>query len=113
MKAAISDTSPFAGSSYFFYDMNLKMNYKLGDKDRLYLSGYYGKDEFNFGNIEDGFSVDMPWGNGIAALRWNHLFSSRLFMNVTGTYTNYLFKFGSAQDQFRFELNSGIVLNQI
>ena len=108
MKAAISDTSPFAGSSYFFYDMNLKMNYKLGDKDRLYLSGYYGKDEFNFGNIEDGFSVDMPWGNGIAALRWNHLFSSRLFMNVTGTYTNYLFKFGSAQDQFRFELNSGI-----
>lgn len=108
MKAAISDTSPFAGSSYFFYDMNLKMNYKLGDKDRLYLSGYYGKDEFKFGNIEDGFSVDMPWGNGIAALRWNHLFSSRLFMNVTGTYTNYLFKFGSAQDQFRFELNSGI-----
>jgi hypothetical protein len=108
MKAAISDTSPFAGSSYFFYDMNLKMNYKLGDKDRLYLSGYYGKDEFNFGNIEDGFSVDMPWGNGIAALRWNHLFSSRLFMNVTGTYTNYLFEFGSAQDQFRFELNSGI-----
>ena len=108
MKAAISDTSPFAGSSYFFYDMNLKMNYKLGDKDRLYLSGYYGKDEFNFGNIEDGFSVDMPWGNGIAALRWNHLFSSRLFMNVTGTYTKYLFKFGSAQDQFRFELNSGI-----
>jgi len=108
MKAAISDTSPFAGSSYFFYDMNLKMNYKLGDKDRLYLSGYYGKDEFNFGNIEDGFSVDMPWGNGIAALRWNHLFSSRLFMSATGTYTNYLFKFGSAQDQFRFELNSGI-----
>lgn len=108
MKAAISDTSPLAGSSYFFYDMNLKMNYKLGDKDRLYLSGYYGKDEFIFGNIEDGFSVDMPWGNGIAALRWNHLFSSRLFMNVTGTYTNYLFKFGSAQDQFRFELNSGI-----
>jgi hypothetical protein len=108
MKAAISDTSPFAGSSYFFYDMNLKMNYKLGDKDRLYLSGYYGKDEFIFGNIEDGFSVDMPWGNGIAALRWNHLFSSRLFMNVTGTYTNYLFEFGSAQDQFRFELNSGI-----
>lgn len=108
MKAAISDTSPLAGSSYFFYDMNLKMNYKLGDKDRLYLSGYYGKDEFIFGNIEDGFSVDMPWGNGIAALRWNHLFSSRLFMNVTGTYTNYLFEFGSAQDQFRFELNSGI-----
>ena len=62
MKAAIPDTSPFAGSSYFFYDLNLKMNYKLGDKDKLYLSGYYGKDEFTYGNQEDDFTVRMPWG---------------------------------------------------
>ncbi|MFT6501700.1 MAG: hypothetical protein ACJASQ_001816 [Crocinitomicaceae bacterium] len=108
MKAAIADSSPFYGTSYFFYDLNLKMNYKLGEKDRIYLSGYYGKDEFSFGNVEDDFTVDMPWGNGIAALRWNHLFSSKLFMNVTSTFTDYMFKFGSAQDEFRFELNSGI-----
>ncbi len=108
MKAAIPDTSPFAGSSYFFYDLNLKMNYKLGDKDKLYLSGYYGKDEFTYGNQEDDFTVRMPWGNGIASLRWNHLFSSKLFMNVTGTFTDYLFSFGSEQDQFQFQLNSGI-----
>ncbi|NRA11374.1 MAG: carboxypeptidase-like regulatory domain-containing protein [Crocinitomicaceae bacterium] len=108
MKAAISDSSPFYGTSYFFYDLNLKMNYKLGDKDRIYLSGYYGKDEFSFGNVEDDFTVDMPWGNGIGALRWNHLFSSKLFMNVTTTFTDYMFKFGSAQDEFRFELKSGI-----
>jgi hypothetical protein len=108
MKAAIPDDSPFAGSSYFFYDLNFKANYKLGEKDRIFLSGYYGKDEFSFGNIEDDFSVKMPWGNGIAALRWNHLFSSKLFMNVTGTFTDYLFKFGSEQDQFKVELKSGI-----
>lgn len=108
MKAAIPDDSPFAGSSYFFYDLNMKMNYKLGDKDRIYLSGYYGKDEFSFGNKEDDFNVRMPWGNGIAALRWNHLFNSKLFMNVTGTFTDYEFRFGSEQDQFRFELKSGI-----
>lgn len=108
MKAAISDDSPFFGTSYFFYDLNLKMNYKLGEKDRIYLSGYYGKDEFSFNNVEDDFTVDMPWGNGIAALRWNHLFSSKLFMNVTTTFTDYMFKFGSAQDEFRFELKSGI-----
>ena len=108
MKAAIADSSPFYGTSYFFYDLNLKMNYKLGEKDRIYLSGYYGKDEFSFGNVEDDFTVDMPWGNGIAALRWNHLFSSKLFMNVTTTFTDYMFKFGSAQDEFRFELKSGI-----
>lgn len=108
MKAAIPDSSPFAGSSYFFYDLNLKMNYKLGKKDKIFLSSYYGKDEFSFGNTDDGFQVDMPWGNGIVALRWNHLFSSKLFMNVTGTFTDYLFSFGSEQDQFRFELKSGI-----
>jgi hypothetical protein len=108
MKAFINDTSPFAGSSYFFYDLNLKMNYKLGEKDRIYLSGYYGKDEFNFRDPDGDFNANMPWGNGIAALRWNHLFSNKLFMNVTGTFTDYLFSFGSEQDEFRFRLESGI-----
>ena len=107
MKAAIPDDSPFAGTSYYFYDLNLKMNYSLGDKDRVFLSGYYGKDEFSFGNLDDNFQVDMPWGNSIAALRWNHLFSSRLFMNVTATFTDYKFTFQSSQDQFIFALNSG------
>lgn len=108
MKAAIPDDSPFAGTSYYFYDFNLKANYELGTKDKLFLSGYYGKDVFTFGNRDDDFTVDMPWGNGIAALRWNHLYSSKLFMNVTATYSNYLFKFGSEQDQFKFEMKSGI-----
>jgi len=108
MKAAISDTSPFAGSSYYFYDVNAKFNYKISDKDRIFLSGYYGKDVFSFQDRDGGFGADMPWGNGIAALRWNHLFSNKLFMNVTGTFSDYMFKFGSSQDQFRFELASGV-----
>ena len=108
LKAAISDTSPFAGSSYFFYDFNAKLNYKLSAKDRIYLSGYYGKDVFNFSDKKGGFGANMPWGNGIAALRWNHLFTDKLFMNVTTTFSDYMFKFGSQQDEFRFELASGI-----
>lgn len=108
MKAAISDTSPFAGSSYYFYDVNAKFNYKISDKDRIFLSGYYGKDVFSFQDRNGGFGADMPWGNGIVALRWNHLFSNKLFMNVTGTFSDYMFKFGSSQDQFRFELASGV-----
>lgn len=108
MKAAIPKSSPFAGTSYYFYDFNLKANYKLGEKDRIYLAGYYGRDEFSFGNTEDDFNVKMPWGNGVASLRWNHLFSNKLFLNTTATYSNYLFKFGSEQDQFRFQINSGI-----
>ena len=108
MKAAIPDTSPFAGSSYYFYDVNAKFNYKLSDKDRIFLSGYYGKDVFNFTDRDGGFGADMPWGNGIVALRWNHLFTNKLFMNVTSTFSDYMFKFGSKQDQFRFELTSGV-----
>jgi hypothetical protein len=108
MKAAIPDSSPFAGTSYFFYDFNIKANYKLTDKDKVFLSGYFGKDVFSFGSATDDFGVDMPWGNGIAALRWNHLFNSKLFMNATATFTDYNFSFGSEQDQFRFSLFSGI-----
>ena len=108
MKAAIPDTSPFAGTSYFFYDFNLKLNYKITKKDRVFLSGYYGKDVFSFGDTKSNFNVKMPWGNGIAAFRWNHLFNPKLFMNVTGTFTDYMFKFGSNQDQFRFSLTSGV-----
>jgi len=108
MKAAIKKDSPFAGTSYYFYDFNAKANYKFGEKDRIYLAGYYGKDEFSYGNKDSDFNVKMPWGNAVASLRWNHLFSSKLFLNTTATYSNYQFKFGSEQDQFRFQINSGI-----
>jgi len=108
VKAAIPDTSPFAGSGYFFYDLNAKFNYKLSDKDRIYLSAYYGKDIFSFKDNEGGFKVEMPWGNGIAALRWNHLFSSKLFMNTTLSVSDYNFEFASTQDEFRVALTSGI-----
>lgn len=108
MKAFINDTSPFAGSGYYFYDFNFKANYKLGPKDHVYVSAYYGKDEFSFDNREDDFKVTMPWGNGVGALRWNHLFSSKLFMNLSATFSDYQFSFGSQQDEFIFKLTSGI-----
>jgi hypothetical protein len=108
MKAFSKKSSAFYGSSYYFYDLNAKLNYRLGPKDKIYLSGYYGKDLFNFGNKDEDFSVKMPWGNGIAAFRWNHQFNSKLFMNTTATMTDYLFSFGSQQDKFKFELKSGI-----
>jgi hypothetical protein len=108
MKAAIPDSSAFSGSGYYFYDLNLKLNYKLGEKDRIFLSGYYGKDQFTFGNKDDNFKVNMPWGNGIAALRWNHLFTNKLFLNLTTTFSDYKFSFGSEQDQFKIALNSGV-----
>lgn len=71
-------------STLYFYDLNLKANYRLGDKDRLYLSGYFGKDKFGF---SDDFGFD--WGNTTGTLRWNHLFNDKLFLNSTALFSDY------------------------
>lgn len=107
-KPLIKKSSPYRGTSYYFYDLNFKANYRLGKNDRIFLSSYYGKDEFSFGNSAEDFTVKMPWGNGIVALRWNHIFSSKLFMNVTGTLTDYRFSFDSQVEDFKVLISSGI-----
>jgi hypothetical protein len=104
----VADTSVFAGSGYYFYDMNAKINYRLSDNDRLYLSGYYGKDVFTFSNQEDGISMSIPWGNATASLRWNHLFSDRLFANTTLIFSDYQFDIKLSQNNFDLRLFSGI-----
>ncbi|HMG15376.1 MAG TPA: TonB-dependent receptor [Saprospiraceae bacterium] len=71
-------------SSLYFYDLNLKANYKINDKNRVYLSGYFGKDDLGLGGI---FGID--YGNSTATARWNHIFNSRLFSNTTLIYSNY------------------------
>ncbi len=74
-------------SSLYFYDLNLKANYQLGAKDRLFLSGYFGKDHFGFSDI---FGFD--WGNRTGTLRWNHTFSDKLFSNTSLIYSEYNYK---------------------
>ncbi|MCB0790149.1 MAG: TonB-dependent receptor [Flavobacteriales bacterium] len=105
----IPDTSAFAGSGYYFYDLNAKMNYRLSDKDRFYLSGYFGRDVFTFktGNPDDP-TFKIPWGNATVAARWNHVFGPKLFMNATATFSDYNFEFKAEQENFDFSLFSGI-----
>ncbi|PJB15269.1 MAG: TonB-dependent receptor [Flavobacteriales bacterium CG_4_9_14_3_um_filter_32_8] len=104
----ISDSSKFKGSNYYFYDLNAKFNWIVSEKDRLYLSGYFGRDVFTFKNSDDGFGMSTPWGNTIASLRWNHLFNNKLFLNTSVIYTDYQFEVGLEQDQFEFRLYSGV-----
>lgn len=96
------------GSGYYFYDLNAKMNFRLGPKDRLFLSGYFGRDVFDFRNRERAFNTSIPWGNSTATLRWNHVFNRRLFANTTLVYNDYKFKFDASQNDFRIMLSSGI-----
>ena len=93
---------------YYFYDMNAKVNYKISEKDRLYASTYFGDDVFKFSNTENTFKAKIPWGNRTATVRWNHLFSDKLFMNTTAVYNRYDFQFGGAQQTFNIKLTSGI-----
>lgn len=104
----VDSESRAAGNSYYFYDLNTKINYRLSDKDRLFLSGYFGRDVFNFNNTESGFKVRIPWGNATGSLRWNHLFSDRMFMNTSLIFSDYKFEFNATQQQFDFGLFSGI-----
>lgn len=108
MKAFVPESSNFFGSSYFFHDYTAKLNYRLSKRDKIYISGYFGKDNFVFNNVKDDFKVEMPWGNATGVIRWNHVFGEKLFMNVSGVFTDYNFQFNSAQDEFRFNLYSGV-----
>ncbi|HVF96623.1 MAG TPA: TonB-dependent receptor, partial [Flavisolibacter sp.] len=107
-KPFIKDTSNFYGSGYYFYDLNAKINYRFSDKDRLYLSGYFGRDVFTFNNAKLAFKANIPWGNSTGTLRWNHVFNRKLFANTTMVYNDYNFTFGAAQNNFEIKLASGI-----
>jgi hypothetical protein len=107
-KPFIKKTSSFYGSGYFFYDLNAKVNYRFSEKDRLYASGYFGRDVFDFNNVKRSFKTNIPWGNSTATLRWNHVFNRRLFANTTLLYNDYKFKFSAKQDNFEIGLSSGI-----
>lgn len=85
--------------SLYFYDLNSKFNYKINDNNRIYLSGYAGKDDFDFGEM------GTEWGNIAGTLRWNHLYGSRLFSNTTFLYSNYSYRFNLEDDM---QMSSGI-----
>jgi hypothetical protein len=107
-KPLISKTSDFYGSGYYFYDLNAKMNFQLSDKDHLYISGYFGRDKFNFNNAARSFKTLIDWGNATSTVRWNHIFNKKLFANTTLVYNDYHFNLNGSQNDFNINLSSGI-----
>ncbi|WP_109298945.1 TonB-dependent receptor [Aquimarina sp. AU474] len=85
----------------YFYDLNTKLNYKLNDNNSLYLSGYFGRDVFAISE-----SFENTYGNTVLNLRWNHLFSDKLFSNLSVIYSDYFY--GLELDFVGFEWDSGI-----
>ena len=85
----------------FFYDLNTKLSYKLNEKNNIYLSGYFGRDVFS---ITDSF--ENIYGNSLVNFRWNHLFSNKLFSNLSLIYSDYFYGLNLAFVEF--EWDSGI-----
>ncbi|MBK8882076.1 MAG: TonB-dependent receptor [Bacteroidales bacterium] len=77
----------------YFYDLNLKLSHVINDKNRLYLSGYFGRDVF-----KNPFS-SIGFGNQTASVRWNHLFSQKLFFNLSLIYSRYNYQIGTPEDE--------------
>ncbi len=85
----------------YFYDLNTKINYRINTKNNIFFSGYFGKDVFGINN-----SFINTYGNQVANLRWNHLFSDKLFSNLSLIYSDYFY--GLTLDFVGFEWDSGI-----
>lgn len=108
---------------YYFYDLNAKVNHKFSDRDRLYLSAYLGDDRFyaryqyedinNGVELEDEDEAGLQWGNITSALRWNHMFTPKLFSNTTLTYSRYRF---DINNEYRYEYlddsGNGVLVDQ-
>jgi len=95
----LSDRPEAKESILYFYDLNAKANYRIGQKDRVFLSGYFGRDKFGFA---DQFGFD--WGNVTGTARWNHIYGDKqkLFGNTSFIFSNYNYKikFGSGDETF-------------
>src|SRR5664279_1366592 len=80
-------------TGYYFYDFNAKINYDFGRNNKLYLSGYFGNDNFYLKNNTNSYNENTGflWGNATGTLRWNHLFTNKLFSNASAIFSNYTF----------------------
>ncbi len=91
-------------SKLYFYDLNAKLNFKLNDKNTLYLSGYFGKDDLGYSDL---FSFD--WGNATATVRWNHIFNDKLFSNTSLIYSDFTYNVQVSSDDTDFSIASKIL----
>lgn len=91
-------------SKLYFYDLNAKFNYKINERNRIYVSGYFGKDDLGY---SDRFSFD--WGNATATVRWNSILNERLFSNTTLIYSDFTYNVAVNNDDSDFRISSKIL----
>ena len=100
---AFAEDENIRNNTLYFYDFNTKFNYRISEKDKIYVSGYFGRDKLGF---QDLFGFD--WGNATFSTRWNHLFNDKLFLNTTLLYSNFDYGFDVNTAGIAYEWNSGL-----
>ena len=90
-------------ASLYFYDLNAKANYALGQKDRIFISAYFGRDNFNYPG-----TFGFNWGNTTGTLRWNHIFGDHLFSNTSFIISDYGYSNVVGSGTSEFQITSGI-----
>ncbi len=96
-------TDRFKDNTLYFYDLNTKLNYRINDKNKVYASGYFGRDVLGLG---DAFGLD--WGNATGTVRWNHIFSNKLFSNTSLIYSKYDYKISIDGGDVDFTIKSQV-----
>ena len=105
VKPFVKSTNVLKKSDFYFYDLTAKFNWRINDKNTLFASGYTGNDVFG------SSAFKFNWGNTTATVRWNRIFNSKLFMNLTAFYSNYKYELGfkSEGSSQKFEWTSNII----
>jgi hypothetical protein len=98
-----SPDSTINSSQLFFYDLNAKLNYQLNAKNRIYASGYFGRDKIGIAN-----AFGIEWGNATGTVRWNHIWNDRLFTNTSFIFSNYDYKISITSPTADFAITSKI-----
>ncbi len=99
----LSSDEQLASTVAYFYDLTAKVNYKINEKNTVFASGYFGRDKFGFGS-----AFGFEWGNSTTSLRWNHVFGSKLFSNLTAFYSKYDYALNIKADDDGFNWKSTI-----
>ncbi|HTF81324.1 MAG TPA: TonB-dependent receptor, partial [Cytophagales bacterium] len=86
----------------YFYDLNAKVNYQINDKNRIFVAGYFGRDMLKFN------AFGIGWGNATGTVRWNHIFSSKVFSNTTFIFSNFDYKLELNTSGFGFDWTSNL-----
>uniref|UniRef100_UPI00404A5E8F TonB-dependent receptor n=1 Tax=Fluviicola sp. TaxID=1917219 RepID=UPI00404A5E8F len=93
----------FKDNTLFFYDLNAKLNYRISNRDRIFVSGYFGRDKLGLGDV-----FGISWGNITGTVRWNHIVSDKLFSNTSFIYSKYDYKVSINGGDVSFDITSQI-----